>query len=269
MTATDPSLKHDGRCLSWRYDDPEVCTCRDPQGWTPDGWANGKLLPFDLETTGPDPLTARIVTATTIDIIPWPRRSTHVRNWLSDVDGEPIPDEAAAIHGITTEHARANGRPHREVVAEVRGVLEFAMQYGKPICGHNVSYDLTVVAAECERLGMPPFRVTGYVIDSITLDRAVDRYRRGSRKLIDTARHYGVALSEEDAHGSAADALAAARIAWHIAQRHSHVGRMSLDELMKFQRDAHRRWADNFGAYLTRQGKADDVSRDWPMRGTA
>ena len=39
----------------------------------------------------------------------------------------------------------------------------------------------------------------GCVVDTFVLDKAVDTYRKGSRKLIDVARHYGVELTEAEA----------------------------------------------------------------------
>ena len=39
----------------------------------------------------------------------------------------------------------------------------------------------------------------------------------GSHSLLDCCRLWGVALREEDAHGAAADALAAGRLAWRLA----------------------------------------------------
>lgn len=269
MTAFDePRLDHDARCVSWNNDDPTVCDCHDDQGYAPrTTWADGPLAPFDLETTAPDPTVARIVTATVIRVRPG--LDKHVTNWLSDVDGEEIPAEAAAIHGITTEQARADGRPLADVVDEVRVSLELEWQAGVPVVGHNVAYDLTVLAAECRRFRMRRFEVAGPVIDSIVLDRGADRYRKGKRTLTAACEVYGVVLSEEDAHSSDADALAAARVAWKIAKKYPEIGRMTLDELQTWQREAHRAWAENFGAYLARQGKPDDVDREWPMRGAS
>jgi DNA polymerase III subunit epsilon len=271
MTLFDePALQHDGRCTFWTSSNPEDCDCRDAQGKTPReplSWIDGPLCPFDLESTGKDPRTARVVTATVVRVRPG--HDTKVTNWLTDVGGEEIPDEAAGVHKITTEHAREHGRPIAEVIQEVRAQLELAWSLNIPVAGANLSYDLTLMAAECERLGLPPFKVTGPVVDCLVIDRGVDRYRRGSRKLIDLCKHYGIALSEEDAHASDADAIAAARVVWKIAKRYPEIGRMALADLMDWQRNAHRAWAENFGAYLARQGKPDDVERSWPMRGTA
>lgn len=267
MTATEPQLQHDARCTTWKSNDPSLCDCRDEQGKTPASWADGPLAPFDLESTGKDPLTARIVTATVIRIRPG--STPEVTNWLSDVDGEDIPEEAAAVHGVSTEHARANGRPQKEVVQEVRAALDVAWSLDIPVVGMNLAYDLTLMAAECDRLGLSPFTVTGPVVDSLVMDRGVDRFRRGSRKLIDMCAHYGVPLSEEDAHSADADALAAARVAFKIARKYPEIGAMPLRELHAWQQVEHKRWADNFGSYLVKQGKPDDVSRDWPLRVTS
>lgn len=268
-TFDEPRLDHHGQCTSWKTNDVEKCDCRDEQGKSlrePESWADRSLQAFDLETTSADPMTARIVSATVIDIRP--RKKPIVTNWLTDVGGEEIPEAAAEIHGITTEHARAHGKPLAEVVLQVRSALEFSWQYGVPVLGHNISYDLTVLARECERLGMEPFTVTGHVIDSIVLDRAVNRrYGKGAHTLSAACKAYGITL--DNAHSSDADALAAARVAWKIAKQYRAVGQMPLDELMTWQADRHRAWADDLGAYFTRVGKRDDVQREWPMRGGA
>ena len=43
-------------------------------------------------------------------------------DWLAD-PGVEIPLQASAVHGITTERARAEGRPAAEVVAEIVAAL--------------------------------------------------------------------------------------------------------------------------------------------------
>lgn len=279
MTYPDgtPVLEHDARCPEITepglYADPTRCNCRNEQGRTPrDGvvasWAEGPLCAWDLETTGPDPDTARIVTATVVRIRPG--QDKHVTDWLSDVDGDDIPEGAAAVHGVTTEKARAEGRPHAEVVDEIALALQLEWAAGVPVVGHNLSYDLTVLARECERLGAAHrFEVGGPVIDTIVLDRGVDKYRKGKRTLTVTAEHYGIELSEEDAHSSAADALASARIAWKIARRYPAIGTMPLTELHTWQAEKHLAWAESFGKFLRISGKEDDVSREWPMRGVS
>lgn len=61
------------------------------------------LAVFDLETTGVDVTSARIVTAF-VGVLSVDGTLISSRSWLAD-PGVEIPAGAAAIHGITTERA--------------------------------------------------------------------------------------------------------------------------------------------------------------------
>jgi DNA polymerase III subunit epsilon len=224
-------------------------------------WAVGPLVAFDLETTGVDVETDRIVTASVVAI---DGSTPRVRTWLAD-PGIEIPEGASAVHGITTEHARANGSPAQQVVIEVAHALCDAWSLGTPVVIYNASFDLTLLDRELRRYGYDGLPSIGPVIDPLVLDRLADPYRKGSRKLVDVARHYGVTLTAEDAHTSTGDCLAAARVAWHIAHR-GPVGLLSLDDLQEQQRRGHAAWAANFQDYLRRQGKPDVIDPSWPIR---
>lgn len=288
-TFDEPATDHDLRCPELTdpqlMPDPDRCTCRGPDGKTPRAsWVDGPMCGFDLESTGPDPETARIVTATVVRIRPG--HDKIVTEWLSDVDGEDIPAEATAVHGITTEHAHTHGRPHADVVREIRTALELEWAAKIPVVGWNLSYDLTVAARECGRAGHPKrFRVTGNVVDGLVIDKAAHRFRKGKRTLTAAAEHYRVELSEEDAHSSAADALAAARIVWRIArQRHAWVGDLTLDELhrrqIRWYADQQRSFADYLrekvapgvvdeverAAVLAKANAAEQQAAGWPLR---
>lgn len=76
---------------------------------------------FDLETTGVDVETDRVVTAH-VGVLDAQGRQVAARSWLTD-PGIPIPEGATAVHGISTERARREGRPPHEVVAEVVAAL--------------------------------------------------------------------------------------------------------------------------------------------------
>ncbi|MBM4595072.1 hypothetical protein GS454_18550 [Rhodococcus hoagii] len=71
-------------------------------------WTAAPMAAFDLETTGPIPTNARIVTAhlALID-----GKVTSGRNWLLNPQ-QGIPEGATAVHGITTEHAREHGQDY-------------------------------------------------------------------------------------------------------------------------------------------------------------
>lgn len=82
-------------------------------GDTDPSWYD-RLGVFDLETTGIETETSRIVSAYVgvVDAFGAPKGVS----WLAD-PGVEIPAQASAVHGITTERARAEGRDAAEVAA--------------------------------------------------------------------------------------------------------------------------------------------------------
>src|SRR5690606_16604941 len=169
---------------------------------------------FDLETTGVDVTTDRIVTAH-VGVLDAKGREIAARSWLAD-PGVPIPDGAAAVHGVTTEQARAHGRPAHDVVAELVGSLQSLFAQGLPVVAYNASYDFSLLTHESLRHGVSPLAAPGPIIDPLVIDKAVDRYRKGKRTLEVVAEHYKVRL--DGAHEASADAIAAGRVAQAIAR---------------------------------------------------
>jgi DNA polymerase-3 subunit epsilon len=172
----------------------------------------GKLCLFDLETDAKDPDEAHLVQAAAVHVRPGEDRTE--LEWIAR-PRRPIPDEAAGVHGITTERARAEGRDIRLVLDEIlsRGLAPWGSNC--PLIGHNINYDLTVLDRELHRYHGHGLTIRGPVIDTLLLDKCCDQWRPGSRQLADTARHYGFELVE--AHSAAPDALMAGRIAWRMA----------------------------------------------------
>lgn len=240
-------------------------------------WHQGPLALFDVESSGVDPHRDRIVSAAVISANAGITRS---RTWLLN-PGIDIPAEATAVHGYSTDYVREHGTDATTGVAEIYVELHRLLGLEHTIVGHNVSFDLTMLHAELVRHGRTDMahRIACVrpVVDTIVLDRWADPWRPkeptrrrpdpalcGSRRLVDVARLYGVPLTEQDAHGAEADALAAGRIAWQIAQRHPGCQGPALD-VHDWLVGIAREQADRFGAWLTQQGKTDDVSRHWPV----
>lgn len=218
----------------------------------------GRMVAFDLETTGTDPFTCRIVTSSLVRLTAGqqPKRVA----MLAD-PGVEIPEAAARVHGITTGRARAEGAPHAEVLNRTIAMLQSSWRDGYAVVAYNAAYDLTVLRSQ-----EPSFTVDGLVVDPYVLDRKLDRWRKGKRTLDATCTHYGVRLDK--AHDSTEDALAAARLAWKMAKEHPELTSMDGDELMEFQAVAAWEQAEDFRAWLRKQGKdASDVDGSWPMRG--
>ncbi|MFJ9078886.1 3'-5' exonuclease [Streptomyces sp. NPDC102278] len=232
-------------------------------------WHGGTLVGFDLETTGTEPGESRIVTAAVVEVCDGEVRER--RGWLAD-PGIPIPEGASAIHGISTERAVAEGRPVPEVADEVAALLVEHWRRGAVVVAYNAAFDLTLLSAELTRYGLPSLAdrlggaATGPVVDPLTIDRAVDRYRRGKRTLEAVCGVYGVTL--DDAHDAGADALAAVQVARAIAARHPQVAELTPAALHDRQGTWHARWARDFQSYLRGQGAPDAViDTAWPLRG--
>ena len=186
----------------------------------------------------------------------------------------PIPAEATAIHGYDNRKATHMGMERREAVQQIIAALDAAWLAGAPVCAHNASFDLTVLSCEAARLGLA-FRIGGMVIDTLTLDKQADRFRRGSRKLTDVAAHYGITLTEDEAHTAAADAITATRIAWKLAPNlpvRPGDRQASTDMGMTEQADAYREQRLSLARYF-RDKKSDpetaadiETKTDWPIQ---
>ncbi|MBC7518060.1 MAG: 3'-5' exonuclease [Microbacteriaceae bacterium] len=217
---------------------------------------------FDLETTGIDVETSRIVSAY-VGVIDTAGNAKGVA-WLAD-PGVEIPDQATAVHGITTAHARSAGRPAVEVVAEIVAVLRSLMAQGIPITIYNAPYDLTLLNREARRHGVIPLESPTPIIDPLVIDRAMDKYRKGKRTLESAAEFYGVELS--DAHNATADAVAAGRVGQAIARKFATELGTDLTVLQTRQADWCADQAANFQEYMRRTKDPTFTSfGDWPER---
>lgn len=225
-------------------------------------WARA-LGVFDLETTGIDTGTARIVTAH-VGLIDETGAVVERKDWIVD-PGVPIPDGAAAVHGITDARAQRFGRRPGEVVAEILAAIRSVFDRGFPLVVYNAPYDLTLLGAEARRHRLWPLETTAPIVDPFVLDKQVDRFRRGKRTLTRAAEVYGVHLA--DAHDAGADAIAAGRVAQAIARRHADELSLTAQEL----HDAQVGWcadqADGFQAYMREQRDPEfTTSGAWPSR---
>lgn len=224
-------------------------------------WHERPRAAFDLETTGRDPLDARIVTATIV-VVDAAGEVIEQHEWLADPAVE-IPDGAAAIHGVTTEQARASGRPAPLVVREIASVLTRLFDAGVPVLAYNARYDFTVLAEEGLRHAVATPDPSP-VIDPYIMDKQADRYRKGKRTLTALCDHYGIAF--ENAHTSAADVLATLRVGQVLAERYAFLQRPAepLHQALVVWAD---RQAANFEEYLRRTDPDAVIERAWPILG--
>jgi DNA polymerase-3 subunit epsilon len=229
-------------------------------------WHLGRLSAFDIETTGTDPEHDRIVTAA-VSLVGAEIEGRH-RAWLVDPEVE-IPAGASAVHGISTERARADGIAPRVAVEEITGILAAHLRDGVPIVAFNARFDLTILDREARRHGLVPLadRVGGVdrliVIDPFVLDKQVDRFRRGKRTLEAVCEHYRVRLDQ--AHAANADALAAARVAYRLASSIAELRDVDLRSLHAQQVEWAAQQAASLQDYFAGIGRPERVEGAWPI----
>lgn len=225
-------------------------------------WTN-RIAVFDLETTGIDVETDRIVTAF-VGLIDGEGTVERGTDWLAD-PGIPIPERAAEVHGITTEIAQAEGRPALEVVTELRAALDWIARHSVPLVIYNAPYDLTLFARECARHGISEVVFGEQVVDPLVIDRAVDKYRKGKRTLTDTSVFYGIELI--DAHSAGDDAVAAGQLALALAAKYPAELDVPLAELHAKQATWAADQARDFEAYMRAQRDPEfTADTGWPVR---
>lgn len=218
---------------------------------------------FDLETTGIDVTSSRIVSAH-VGIIGPDGTVIERLDWLAD-PGIDIPEQASAVHGITTERARAEGRAAAEVVNEIVTAIADLFSRGHALTIYNASYDLSLLAHEARRYDIDPLYLPSPIIDPLVLDKVVDRYRKGKRTLEAAALHYGVDLT--DAHDAGADAIAAGRVAQAIAGRYPTELGIEAAELHARQIAWAAEHAASFQEYMRRTHNPDFTDSGlWPVR---
>ncbi|MFD3607899.1 3'-5' exonuclease [Streptomyces atroolivaceus] len=230
-------------------------------------WVSGPLTAFDLETTGTDVETDRIVTAAVVRLEADGSVSEE-RTWLLN-PGVAIPEQASAIHGISTERAREHGVPAASAVEEIARTVADGLRAGVPLVVMNARYDLSLLDRECRRYAVESVSerlgdVPSPVIDPLVIDKHVDKYRKGKRALHALCAHYGVSL--DDAHDARADAVAAARVVRRMGEKHEPVGVMPLRDLHGLQTRAAAEQSLSLQAYLRRTADpAAVVEPAWPL----
>jgi DNA polymerase-3 subunit epsilon len=222
-------------------------------------WCQGVLAGFDTETTGVDPETARIVSAAIV--VDTPGSDPIIYEWLlrTDID---IPLEATAVHGISTEHAQQHGIDPVVALIEITEILD--RWSSVPLVMVNAPYDLTILDRELPRYDMGPLRLKSMVIDTLTCDRKLDKYRRGRRTLTATSAAYGIPI--KGAHTASGDVQCSIRLARAMAKKYPNFANMPLERLQELQRFASEERAKDFEKYRRMDDSTFSCDGSWPYR---
>lgn len=263
-------------------------------------WHEQTVLAIDTETSGVNPLEARVVTAAAVYMTPGQRPRTIT--WLIDPQVE-VPAEAAEVHGWTNDRiAQTVGKPGGYAIrnnngtrmripaeaahAEIAGHIGSTIGRDQGVIVHNAAYDLTLIETELARHGIDtlasrPRGIYG-VVDPMVIEKAYDPYRkvrggcRGGKvrcggcgvedkTLESLCRHYGVVHA--GAHGADTDAVAAVRLLGKLLAAWPDVARWKLGTLHEHQVKWRRDQSDSLRSFWRREGdeRWREVDSSWPV----
>lgn len=230
-----------------------------------------KILVLDCESSGVDTANDRIIT--------WFMRAREgdkvvfERNWILD-PGVEIPEEAAAVHGMSTEWVREHGRKDVSTAIDeiVHELSEYA-HYGFVVCGFNHAFDLAMLEAEAKRhfkgvqnLAIKDRPDTRYV-DPAIFSRVFDKYVKGGHQLITVAKRNGIEIEEGRLHAADYDVEVTEKLvkvmlnrAWRELSdlREGCTPDEFVTRLQAWQKEQKQLWADHLTVYFAEQGKTEE-----------
>jgi DNA polymerase-3 subunit epsilon len=176
---------------------------------------------IDLETTGTDVRTARVVEISVLRMEPSAAKKQRTQRLNP---GIPIPPDATAVHGISDDDVA--GEP---TFAQVAGKLAHFLD-GCDLCWFNLKrFDLRVLYCEFQRAGVA-FDLEGRaVIDPIEMFHQLE-----PRHLAAAVRFY-LGRDHDGAHGAAADVTATAEVLDAMLVRYPDLPRTPAELHQRFQ----------------------------------
>ena len=175
------------------------------------------LVSLDLEATGTDPATDRIVEVGIVKRYPDGRDD--VFRWLVNPEVQ-IPAESIRVHGYTNEIARI-----QPLFADVADDIADALR-GCDLVGFNLrAFDLPLLRAEFARCGVAWPCNGARVIDAFAI------YRERERRDLSAAVRFYLGREHVGAHGAVADARAALDVALAQVDRYADLAGLDVDAL--------------------------------------
>ena len=197
------------------------------------------LVIFDLETTGIDPATDKIVEVATLRVEPDGTRQSRTRRLNP---GRPIPAGATRVHGITDDDVR--DEPTFERVA--RGLLEFLA--GADLAGFNVRrFDAPLLDREFKDCGMDFGLADRRIVDAMTI------FHRKERRDLSAAVRFYLDRDHDGAHSAGADVEATLAVLEAQLERYADVPQ-TVEELDAWTRSRPNA-VDQSGKFVWKDGE--------------
>lgn len=190
------------------------------------------LAVFDIESTGTNPRSDRIIDLAIVKLMPDGSREEHTFR----VDpGIPIPRETTEIHGISDLDVL--GKPSfGEIAEQLDEILS-----GCDLSGYNaIRFDIPMLAAEMDRAGRP-FSLEGRNL----IDPQRIFHQREPRDLSAALQFY-CGDQHTGAHGALDDVQATIRVLEGQLERYPDLP-LSAEALHKYCNPKHPHWVDSQG----------------------
>jgi DNA polymerase-3 subunit epsilon len=163
-----------------------------------------RQIVFDTETTGTSHQTDRIVEIGAVEIVDFIPTGRTYQQYFNPQ--HPVAPGAFNIHGLSNDFLK--GFPTFK-----RKYKEFLDFIGRdPLVAHNGKFDIGMLNAELQRLGLPPLE--NPLIDTLPLARRVKK--GGLHNLDALCSHYGVDTTKRTKHGALLDSEILAEVYLHL-----------------------------------------------------
>lgn len=198
------------------------------------------LVCFDLETTGVDPASDRIVEVSVLRIDPDGTRAMRTRRINPE---RPIPAGATAVHGIRDEDV-ADAPTFCQVA---RGLHEWIGS--ADLTGFNVSrFDVPLLAREFRDCGLELDLTRRHVVDAMTI------FHRMEPRDLSAATRFYLGREHCGAHSAEADVVASFEILEAQMSRYDELPE-SVEALDAWLRRAPENAADRGGKFILEGGR--------------
>lgn len=220
-------------------------------------WWRLPIVVIDFETTGVDPRECLPVEIAIARV----ERGEVVGRWstLINIGDNPIPAEASAVHGITSDMLVNAPDCMTQLMSAIRVNADDLLRGAVP-CGYNgQAFDRIIL----HRWALDDIRTPATCgewpwIDPLVAIRIIDKFvgGKGRHKLSNVCERRGVKI--EGAHRAMADVEATAALLFHDDMRKAY-GDLTVLELLRRQAKHAEKQDEDFRAWLAKQPpRADD-----------
>lgn len=199
------------------------------------------IIFFDLETTGTDPASDRIIEISGLRVTPDGQRDAKTR--LINPE-RPIPADATAIHKITDDDVR-DAPPFRQIARSLLDWLD-----GADLAGFNVArFDAPLLDREFRDCGLDLALPSRRIVDAMVI------FHRKERRDLTAAVRFYLDRDHEEAHSAEADVSATLEVLEAQLECYDDLPR-TVDGLAQWSRAGRPGTIDPDGKFIWKNGEA-------------